>query len=89
MESRALGPPQMTPRDSKRFRDAMTISAEPRVLTEGTTGGLGGFARVIAVRRAVTADAGYGGVGVKVDLLVPYHRGPRGEAAMVAARNYR
>ena len=40
-------------------------------------------------RRAVTPDAGYGGVGVNVDLLVPNHRGHRGEAAMVAAGNER
>jgi hypothetical protein len=40
-------------------------------------------------RRAVTPAAGFGGVGVKVDLLVPNHRGPPGEAAMVAAQNYR
>ncbi len=46
-------------------------------------------ARAIPVRRAVTPDAGYGEVGVKVELLVPNHRGRLGEAAMVAARNYR
>jgi hypothetical protein len=38
---------------------------------------------------AVTPDAGYGEVGVNVDLLVPNHRGRPGETAMVAARNYR
>jgi len=40
-------------------------------------------------RRTVTTDAGYGGVGVKVDLLVPNHRGRPGEAAMVAVGNER
>ncbi|HEY0469454.1 MAG TPA: hypothetical protein VGC79_34935, partial [Polyangiaceae bacterium] len=48
-----------------------------------------GPARMFVPRRAVTPDAGYGEVGVKVDLLVPNHRGRPGEAAMVAARNYR
>ncbi len=46
-------------------------------------------ARVIAARRAVTPDAGYGGVGVNVDFLVPNHRGRSCEAAMVAVGNER
>ena len=51
--------------------------------------GSAGSARLFVPRRAGTPDAGYGGVGVNVDLLVPNHRGRPGEAAMVAARNYR
>ena len=42
--------------------------------------GVGGPARIFVTRRAVTPDAGYSGVGVKVDFLVPNHRGHRGEA---------
>ena len=44
-------------------------------------------ARPNTFSRAVTPAAGYGGVGVKVDPLVPNHRGPGCEAAMVAVRN--
>ncbi len=37
-------------------------------------------ARMVLAQRAVTPDAGYGGAGVKVDPLVPNHRGPGCEA---------
>ena len=60
----------------------MNENVGPRSGAESST-------RIAEAQRAVTPGAGYGGAGVKVDSLVPNHRGRSGEAAMVAVGNER